>query len=497
MPENPFKKISNFIKESKGSINFSLGQITSLEQIGQGGNGLVYRGIQNNKEVAVKFLVETNESKLVRFKAEYFNVKILENTNNIVNYINYEELNIADDGYRVPAIVMKKYEKSLKKYREDFSINEETFLKLFYFLLDSLENIHGQGIIHRDIKPENILVTKDENFVLADFGIASYNPDIFSLKAETRKGDRLANFEFSAPEQTNKDITATPTMDIYALGQVCHWYVFGKVHKGTNRSRITEVFKSVEIEILDIILNKCLFNDFTERYQSIKEIRGHIQKLNRLRNEVDPFKEMRLFNDAIRATCPSVSKGLQVVEEEKYIRRLVENINNKSFQDPLWYNTGRGNNSFERLEYLGDRKILIDYREVKVKRIWLYSGSTYDDFLMFETEKIESFKTDEGDSDYALIINDEQIVMPYYLDAGYIEIDDEVFVLDELKVEERYRTNDYDYICIGTRFHCSMLMKNDKALDDFHEQKDVTKNEVLKLIKELRRNKHDEVYLRL
>ena len=92
----------------------SLGEISNLEQIGQGGNGLVYGGVQNNQEVAIKFLVEdSRSSKLQRFKAEYFNINLLEERSNIVNYINYEEIPL-EDGYLIPAIIMKRYDKSLK-----------------------------------------------------------------------------------------------------------------------------------------------------------------------------------------------------------------------------------------------------------------------------------------------------------------------------------------------------------------------------------------------
>ena len=147
-------------------------------------------------------------------------------------------------------------------------------------------------------------MTKEIDFVLSDFGIANYNPELYTLKAKTEKRERLANYEFSAPEQAEKDANPDPSMDIYALGQVCQWYVFGETHKGTNRTRITDIFKSEETEVIEIVLNKCLYNNPKERYQNINEIFGHINQIKDSRRKVDPFKEMYLLDDVISATCP-------------------------------------------------------------------------------------------------------------------------------------------------------------------------------------------------
>ncbi|MGE7686747.1 serine/threonine protein kinase [Peribacillus simplex] len=500
--ENPKKRISRFIKQNKGSINLSLGEISDLEQIGQGGNGLVYGGIQNNQEVAIKFLVQDSRSKLQRFKAEYFNINLLGDRSNIVNYINYEEIPL-ENGYLIPAIIMKRYDKALIDLRGDTSeISEATFIKLFYFLVNTLEKIHQSGIIHRDIKPENILVTKEIDFILTDFGIASYNPELYTLKAKTERRERLANYEFSAPEQANKGAVPAPSMDIYALGQVCQWYVFGATHRGTNRSRITDIFTSEEAEVIEIVLNKCLYNNHEQRYKNVSEILEHIDEIKESRRKVDPFEEMFLLNDVIRATCPSVFQGLQFVDDEKYIKRFVENINKQNFKKKLWFNTGIGNNDFSNLVYLGNKKILLDdFRELKIKGIWLYSGSSYDDLIIFETEENEPFIINGKESYYALKINDEHndehIVEFEHLSSGYLEIEDKVYRLADLQIEERNRSNDYKYYFIGTMFHSSIIIENDSVLYAFQKQKEINKEAVVQLIKNLRKNKHREVGYRL
>lgn len=286
-------------------------------------------------------------------------------------------------------------------------------------------------------------------------------------------------------------------MDIYALGQVCQWYVFGETHRGTNRSRITDVFKSEEAEVIDIVLNKCLYNNHEQRYQSINEIFEHIDQIKESRRKVDPFEEMYLFNDVISTTCPSVSKGLQFVEDEKYIKRLVENINKQNFKHKLWFNTGIGNSDFSKLKYLGDKKILLDYKEIKIKGIWLYTGSVYDDLIMLETEENEPFIIDGEETYSALIVNNKHIVHGYHQNSGYIEIEDEVYRLNELEVEEHDRSNSYKYYFIGTMYHCSILWQNDAVLDVFQERGIVNEKTVAQLIGDLRKKKHKEVVYRL
>lgn len=80
---------------------------------------------------------------------------------NAVNYLHYETLKVGSA--EVPFIVMKKYNTSLKKQRDDMGhdVTWEDLLKLFENLCKAIKSLEQNSIIHRDLKPENILV--DEN----------------------------------------------------------------------------------------------------------------------------------------------------------------------------------------------------------------------------------------------------------------------------------------------------------------------------------------------
>ena len=109
------KQLEDHIKISSDIIETKFGKVKNLKQIGKGGNGIVYSGNLLNKDVAIKFLVNTKQSsKLTRFKAEYFNILALQTKEHIVKVFHYDELHINENLY--PYIIMKKYENSLDSF---------------------------------------------------------------------------------------------------------------------------------------------------------------------------------------------------------------------------------------------------------------------------------------------------------------------------------------------------------------------------------------------
>lgn len=139
----------------------------------------------------------------------------------------------------------------------------------------------------------------------------------------------------------------------------------------------------------------------------------------------------------------------------------------------------------------------MDYKEIKIKGIWLFSGSVYDDLIMLETEEIKPFIIDGEEKYEALIINDEHLIEAHHSESGYVEIGDEVYRLRDLQVEERYRSNRYKYYFIGTMHQCSIIPSNDSILYTFQEKDKINEETVMDLIRNLRINKHREVSVRL
>ncbi|TRO59950.1 serine/threonine-protein kinase [Streptomyces sp. IB201691-2A2] len=80
-------------------------------------------------------------------------------------------------------------------------------------LLDALEAVHAAGTLHRDVKPANVLLRRDGNAVLTDFGIAALDDGEFL----TTTGELIGSLEFMAPERV-MGAEVGPASDLWSLG---------------------------------------------------------------------------------------------------------------------------------------------------------------------------------------------------------------------------------------------------------------------------------------
>ena len=302
-----------------------------------------------------------------RFKAEYINVNIVrERLKHTVSYLNYETLNLGNEA--IPFIVMKKYDVSLKKARlAQEEVSWDNLMKLFNDLCLALKSLEENNIIHRDLKPENILMDQEGNYIVTDFGIAHFEDDKYPIKDLTKKGDRLANWEFSAPEQINNG-QITPATDIYALGQILYWYCFGSVNRGTGGRHLQEIFQNDNVGKMDAIIYKCLSNEPMERFQSIEEIENEYNQVKK--RKIDVYDDMYTFNDVVRSVLPEAYRLPYETENSKIIEELIQKLDEAIFNQELWYNTGLGNNEFTKIEHLKNGNYLLCGREIIIEKIY-------------------------------------------------------------------------------------------------------------------------------
>ncbi|MBI3725399.1 protein kinase, partial [bacterium] len=80
----------------------------------------------------------------------------------------------------------------------------------------AIDHANARGVIHRDLKPANVLVTPEGRTLVADFGLAKDEEDVFGL---TRSDDRLGTPLFMAPEQVRRgSLAADHRLDVWSLG---------------------------------------------------------------------------------------------------------------------------------------------------------------------------------------------------------------------------------------------------------------------------------------
>lgn len=494
--------ISKYIKQNNG-VSTCFGKmeiIIANNRLGQGGNGVVYSGKINKSEIAIKFLLGKSNSKLLRFKAEYINVSILkEKLVNTVNCLHYEELVI--DDIVIPCILMKKYKCNLKKERQESTLTWEKFEHLYKDISRAIKSMEHAEIIHRDLKPENILVDNSDNYYITDFGIAHFSNEDALIKGLTKKGERLANFAFAAPEQiNNKDVTYAT--DIYAFGQLLYWYAFGEVNRGTGGRKITEVFgDKASVKWYDKVISKCIANNPKNRYQSIEEIENDWKIWQSNDRKINLYDDMYMFSEIIRSIVPECYNNVWSCEEDKEIERLLIELSNAKFNRQMDYNTGLANNHISKIPKLENGNYLINNREISIDKVWCYTtSSVYNDLLIIEISNPEPYKVEGKDCFGIAIIDDDFTVSIEKIDSGYIRVPNgDVRSTSELNIERRYIYADDQekYMTIGVFNHCSIIGKNDKFIDELQKNDKLDKKLILEFHKKISKNKTYDVELGL
>ena len=500
---NYAKKISSFIKYKDNEITFPWGAITDLRQIGQGGSGLVYSGKYNDNDVILKFFYKNSSSNdFERFKNEYFNIQLLENAEktHLASYINFDSIEIEDDLFFL--YIMKRYKSTLKDYVLVYTGDKsELCEKVLYFLLKSLKQIHSKDIIHRDLKPENILVDCNDKFYLSDFGIAKYCDN-----SMTKVGDRLANYKFSAPEQSEKGTPITKSADIFALGQLIFWLLEGHTYAGTLD------IDEYENNLIKPLLIKCLKYNVEERFQSIEEIEEFIEAEKRRLARIESMHQSeliyekrleanRLFTDLIRHSYPNSHSHISVIESEAYFNRVLTDLNafiNKYIgRIDIWYSTGWSNQILKNINYdvesnivqlmLKDLNLVLEF---SLEQIWLYADvSDYTSLYILKIKNLEPYEINDKKTYYKSIVNGEIEVDTNDIRSGYLELGETNGVIrGDTHIDfERYNGED-QYIAIGPLFLGAVYHRNEDFLHDLQDV-DLTEEVVKGFIKNIRSHK--------
>lgn len=257
------------------SFETTFGTYVVDELLGEGGAGRVYGGIGlDGAPIALKILAgeRATADKRHRFKNEI----AFQARNKHKNIVSVIDNGIATNGETVsPFYVMRRYQGSLRDLIRS-RMPADVVLPLFGQILDGIEAAHLQRVIHRDLKPENILYDPESNtLVIADFGTARFTEELVAT-VQTAPGQRLANFQYAAPEQRTAGRSVGATADIYALGLILNEMFTGEVPHGTDYRLIARV--ASESAFLDDIVARMLRQAPEDRPSSITDVKGLIQR---------------------------------------------------------------------------------------------------------------------------------------------------------------------------------------------------------------------------
>jgi len=257
-----------------------------IEELGRGGMGKVYRVLDKklNEEVALKLIkpeVAADRKTIERFANELRMARQISHKNVCRMYhLSEEEGTHYITMEYVPGENLKNMIRMTKQLSLGASVN------IAKQICQGLSEAHRLGIVHRDLKPSNIIIDRDGNARILDFGIARS----VKSKAITGLGGLIGTPEYMSPEQAETR-EVDQRSDLYSLGVILFEMLTGEVpfegetllsvvmkHKSEKPPEPKKINPQIPDDLNRIIL-KCLEKDREKRYQSADELSADLSRL--------------------------------------------------------------------------------------------------------------------------------------------------------------------------------------------------------------------------
>jgi len=264
------------------------GRYQIIEVLGKGGMGKVYRALDKklNEEVALKLVkpeIASDKKTLERFSNELKIARKIAHKN--VGRM-YELMEEKGTHFITMEYVPGQDLKGLIKQSGQLAAG--TAVNIAKQVCEGLAEAHELGVVHRDLKPQNIMIDKEGNSRIMDFGIAR------SLKAKgiTAEGVIIGTPEYMSPEQVDAKETDQRS-DIYSLGVILYEMVTGRVPFEGDTPLSVAVKQKTETpedprklnsqipEDLSRVILRCLEKDKGKRYQNAGELHSELDKIEK------------------------------------------------------------------------------------------------------------------------------------------------------------------------------------------------------------------------
>jgi serine/threonine protein kinase len=258
------------------SLGAMLPQYGFLDLLGRGGMGAVYlaRQLSLDRLVAIKVLPgdvfdDADATFVQRFQNEARTMGRM-NHPGIVNVFDFGEA-AAGAGQRLLYFVMEYVEGTdvAKMVLEQKRLDPAHALAITAHVCDALSYAHLHGVIHRDIKPANILINREGQVKVADFGLAK-GADADGKLGMTRSDVALGTPDYVAPEALVLGMQSDHRGDLYAVGVMLYNMLTGEIPRGM--FQLPSVKAGTDVRF-DKIIVKAMQADRELRYQSAAEIR--------------------------------------------------------------------------------------------------------------------------------------------------------------------------------------------------------------------------------
>ncbi len=273
-----------------------------LEKLGEGGMGVVYKAEDTKlkRTVALKFLpphISQSTEEKARFIHEAQSASAL-------NHPNITTIHEIDEFEGQMFIVMEYCEgKTLKKTIEKETLSIKRVLDIGIQICEGLTAAHKKEIVHRDIKSENIMVTKEGQVKIMDFGLAKLK----GATKLTKSRSTLGTAAYMSPEQASGEEVDSRS-DIFSFGVVLYELLTGQLpFQGEHQAAIiysivneepqpVARFNNKVSQELERIVSKTLEKEKEERYQHIDEL---LADLRRERKSLEYVKTTQIPTEVV------------------------------------------------------------------------------------------------------------------------------------------------------------------------------------------------------
>jgi len=264
------------------------GRYQIIEELGKGGMGKVYRALDKRlkEEVALKLVkpeIASDRETIERFSNELKLARRISHRNVGRMY----ELMEAEGTYFITMEYVPGQDLR-RLIRQTGQLTTGKAISIARQVCEGLSEAHGLSIVHRDLKPGNILIDRDGNAKIMDFGIARS----ISAKGITGAGVMIGTPEYMSPEQVEGK-EADQRSDIYSLGIILYEMVTGRVpfegdtplaialkHK-TEVPRDPKLVNTQVPEDLSRVILRCLEKEKEKRYQTAAEVRSELENIEK------------------------------------------------------------------------------------------------------------------------------------------------------------------------------------------------------------------------
>ncbi len=282
------ERLKNVLKLIQDSKSFELlstdksKRYKIIEKIGEGGMGTVYKAedLLLKRIVALKILhkkLMDNTKAIERFYTEARSAAAL-NHPNIVTVFDVGQM--GEDYFITMEFIEGESFISFIERKKHLSIQQFIFVATHLFR--ALDYAHRKGVIHRDIKPHNIMLTKDKQLKIMDFGLAIILSDYKSGETGIISGTP----HYMSPEQIQGEKVDHRT-DIYSAGATLYHLITGSPPFTGDNIFFQHLIEPPEPPsarrpdippTIDFLILQCLAKEKEKRFQSAIEVLFYIKK---------------------------------------------------------------------------------------------------------------------------------------------------------------------------------------------------------------------------